>query len=70
MTSDETFAACLKRLRVERAMSFAQVAAAVDVAENTVRAWEAGRQIPNGKYLGPLAIVLGVKVVDLVRGLS
>ncbi|HVR92196.1 MAG TPA: helix-turn-helix transcriptional regulator [Novosphingobium sp.] len=57
---DEAFAAQLQRLRRERGLTLAQVAAQLGVSKPTVWAWERGKAHPVESRLDALAAALGV----------
>lgn len=61
----EPFGARLNRLRRERGLTLAQVAAALDVSKPTVWAWEKGKARPLPDRLSPLAGVLGIDPGEL-----
>jgi transcriptional regulator with XRE-family HTH domain len=56
----EDFGARLHRLRIERGMSLADIAARLGVSKPTVWAWEHGKSRPVEKRLSALAEALGV----------
>jgi transcriptional regulator with XRE-family HTH domain len=56
----------LNRLRRERGMTLAQVAAALEVSKPTVWAWEKGKARPLPERIGAIASVLGVAEADLL----
>lgn len=57
----------LNRLRRERGMTLAQVAAALNVSKPTVWAWEKGKARPLPGRLGAIASVLGVAEAELLE---
>src|SRR5438045_1686826 len=60
MSDDLSFRARLKRLRQRRGLSQRALAEQVDVSEETVRSWEAGRRRPGPDTVVKLATVLGL----------
>lgn len=60
----------LNRLRRERGLTLAQVAAALGVSKPTVWAWEKGKARPVPDRLEPIAQVLGVQVSELKERLG
>ncbi|MFL0355472.1 helix-turn-helix domain-containing protein [Erythrobacter sp. GH1-10] len=61
----EPFGTRLNRLRRERGLTLAQVAASLDVSKPTVWAWEKGKARPLPERIEAIAEVLGVSVEDL-----
>jgi transcriptional regulator with XRE-family HTH domain len=59
------FGTKLNRLRRERGLTLADVAAALGVSKPTVWAWEKGKARPVPERLEPIAGVLGVSLADL-----
>lgn len=68
--TSEPFGVRLNRLRRERGLTLAQVAAALDVSKPTVWAWEKGKARPLPDRLVPLAGVLGVEAGELEQSAS
>jgi transcriptional regulator with XRE-family HTH domain len=62
-------AALLTRLRLERGLTQAQVAAALDVSERTAMSWEHGTAEPWSGQLPTLAALLGADPGDLIAAL-
>ena len=62
---DDTIGPRLLRLRQERGLTLAQVAAALGVSKPTVWAWEQGRARPIANRIDALADVLGVAPSEL-----
>jgi len=60
LAADEGFGVRLHRLRTERGMSLADIAARLGVSKPTVWAWEHGKSRPVEKRLAGLAEALGV----------
>jgi transcriptional regulator with XRE-family HTH domain len=63
----DTLGIRLGRLRRERGLTLAQVAAALDVSKPTVWAWEKGKARPLPERIGAIAQVLGVGEADLAE---
>lgn len=57
----------LRRLRQQRGLTQAELARKVDVGEDTVYEWEAGKSRPLGKRSRDLAAALSVAIDDLYR---
>jgi DNA-binding transcriptional regulator YiaG len=64
----ETFAARFNRLREDRGISIAEIAAQMKVSKPTVYNWEAGTSRPRLQRMGALAQALGVSRIELLRG--
>lgn len=60
--------ATIKRLREEKNMTQASLAAKLGVSDKTVSKWETGRGYPDITLLEPVAAALGVSVVELMSG--
>ncbi|MGE3692214.1 MAG: helix-turn-helix domain-containing protein [Novosphingobium sp.] len=65
---DASFGLRLQRLRAERGLTQAQIAAELGVSKPTVWAWEHGKARPVEGRMAGLAEVLGVSRGDLVQG--
>ena len=68
LVPDESFGLRLQRLRKERGLTQAQVAAELGVSKPTVWAWEQGRARPVESRIDTLAKVLGVDRASLLAG--
>ncbi|MEL6238256.1 MAG: helix-turn-helix domain-containing protein [Pseudomonadota bacterium] len=66
----EPFGVKLNRLRRERGLTLAQVAADLGVSKPTVWAWEKGKARPLPDRIAPIAKVLGVEVDELKERLG
>ena len=64
----DVFAKNLRRMRMERGMTMAQLAEKAGVATSGVCRWEAGERLPILYSALCLAKALGCTVEDLVRG--
>ncbi|MGB7420090.1 MAG: helix-turn-helix domain-containing protein [Erythrobacter sp.] len=67
MTGTEGFGPRLARLRRERGMTLAEVAAQLGVSKPTVWAWEKGKARPLPERIGAIAEALGVEVSTLTE---
>lgn len=63
----ETFNARLKRLRIQRNLSAAEMAKLIDLAPTTYREWEYGRRMKFPPFL-KISQVLAISVTELVTG--
>ena len=55
----------LKAARVNKRLTQANVAKALNVTKKTVGAWESGKTKPNVNKIDPLCTLLGVKYDDI-----
>ena len=55
----------LKAARVNKRLTQANVAKALNVTKKTVGAWESGKTMPNVNKIDPLCTLLGVKYDDI-----
>ena len=60
------FSEKLKMLMSKNNLTVGQVAARLDVPDNTVRNWTFAKHIPRADLIEPLAAILGCKVQDLI----
>ena len=58
----------MKRLREQRGMSQAELAASVELAQPQIAKYEAGVAVPNAVSAVAIAVVLGTTVEQLVNG--
>lgn len=58
----------IRQLRERKAMTQAQLAAAIDVSPKTVSKWETAKGLPDISLLDSLALALGVSVIELLSG--
>ena len=58
----------IARLRKEQGLTQRQLAEKLNISDRTVSKWERGAGFPDVALLGPLADVLGISVVALLRG--
>lgn len=58
----------IRQLRELRGLTQAQLAERISVSDKAVSKWETGRGLPDITLLEPLAEVLGVSVLELMRG--
>jgi DNA-binding transcriptional regulator YiaG len=65
---DEPFGARLQRLRKERKLTLADIAARLGVSKPTVWAWEQGKARPIDSRMDTLAEALGVRRAELMPG--
>ena len=65
---DEPFGARLQRLRKERKLTLADIAAQLGVSKPTVWAWEQGKARPVDGRMDTLAATLGVQRAELIPG--
>lgn len=63
-------AAVIRRLREDRDMTQAELAARIGVSDKAVSKWETGRGLPDISLIQPLAQALGVSVIELMNGES
>lgn len=66
----QRFGANLKRLRIARGLSQADVAAELDVSAPSISGWEKGRARPKPDRMTALAALLGVPVTQLLVDLA
>ncbi|WP_194954729.1 helix-turn-helix domain-containing protein [Sphingopyxis solisilvae] len=66
----QRFGANLKRLRIARGLSQADLAAALEVSAPSISGWEKGRARPKADRLAALASLLGVPVSKLLVDLA
>ncbi len=66
----QRFGANLKRLRIARGLSQADLAAALDVSAPSISGWEKGRARPKADRLTALASLLGVPASQLLADLA
>lgn len=69
-SSDARFGANLKRLRIAKGLSQADIAAELGVSGPAISGWESGRARPKHDRLAPLATLLGVPAAQLLVDLS
>ena len=62
--------AIIRRLREEKGMTQAELAAKLSVSDKAVSRWETGRGYPDITLIEPLASALGVSVSELLAGAS
>lgn len=62
------FGAFVAQLRKELNMTQKELADRLNVTDKAVSKWETGKGFPDVKLLEPLAQVLGVSLVELIRG--
>lgn len=62
------FGAFLAQLRKEQGMTQKELAVRLHVTDKAVSKWEAGKGFPDVKLLEPLAQVLDISLVELIRG--
>lgn len=62
------FGAFVAQLRKEQNMTQKELADRLNVTDKAVSKWETGKGFPDVKLLEPLAQVLGVSLVELIRG--
>ena len=60
--------ALIKALRLERGLTQKQLAEKLNVTDRAVSKWERGKNAPDIALLEPLAEILGVTVLELIRG--
>ena len=60
--------ALIKALRLERGFTQKQLAEKLNVTDRAVSKWERGKNAPDIALLEPLAEILGVTVLELIRG--
>ena len=60
--------AAIKRLRENKKMTQAELAAKLDVSPKTVSKWETAKGLPDISLLDPLAAALEVSVMELMSG--
>ena len=58
----------IKRLREERKLTQLQLAEKLNVSDKAISKWETGRGYPDITLIEPLAIALGVSVIELFAG--
>lgn len=58
----------IKRLREEKGLTQAELAAKIDVSSKTVSKWETAKGLPDISLLAPLSAALGVSVLELMSG--
>lgn len=58
----------IKKLREEKNMTQAELAAMLNISDKTVSKWETGKGYPDITLLEPLAKALGASVVELLSG--
>lgn len=62
------FGAFVAQLRKEQNMTQKELADALHITDKAVSKWETGKGFPDIKLMEPLAQVLGVSLVELMRG--
>ena len=62
--------ATIKQLREQRHITQAELAERIGVSSKTVSKWETAKGLPDVSLLEPLAQVLGISVIELMRGES
>lgn len=60
--------AMIRRLREARGITQAQLAERVNVSDKAISKWETGRGYPDITLIEPLAMALGVSVIELFSG--
>ncbi len=60
--------AIIKKLREDKNMTQAELAAELNISDKTVSKWETGKGYPDITLLEPLAKALGVSVIELFSG--
>ena len=58
----------IKQLREQKKMTQAELADKIDVSSKTVSKWETAKGLPDISLLEPLSVVLGVSVMELMKG--
>jgi len=58
----------IRQLRECRNMTQAQLAETIGVSSKTISKWETGRGLPDISLLQPLAMALGISVIELMNG--
>ena len=69
-SSDVRFGANLKRLRISKGLSQADIATELGVSGPSISGWESGRARPKHDRLRPLAALLGVPAAQLLVDLA
>ena len=60
--------ATIKQLREKRNLTQAELAERIGVSSKTVSKWETGKGLPDISLLQPLALALGISVIELMNG--
>ena len=60
--------ATIKQLRESRNLTQAQLAERIGVSSKTVSKWETAKGLPDISLLQPLALALGISVIELMNG--
>ena len=60
--------ATVKQLREARNMTQAELAEKIGVSSKTVSKWETAKGLPDISLLQPLALALGISVIELMNG--
>ena len=60
--------ATIKQLRESRNMTQAELAEKIGVSSKTVSKWETAKGLPDISLLQPLALALGISVIELMNG--
>ena len=58
----------IKQLRESRNMTQAELAEKIGVSSKTVSKWETAKGLPDISLLQPLALALGISVIELMNG--
>lgn len=58
----------IKQLRERRNMTQAELAEIINVSSKTVSKWETAKGLPDISLLQPLALALGISVIELMNG--
>jgi DNA-binding XRE family transcriptional regulator/desulfoferrodoxin (superoxide reductase-like protein) len=58
----------IKQLRESRNMTQAALAEIIGVSSKTISKWETGKGLPDISMLQPLALALGISVIELMNG--
>ncbi|MBQ6780394.1 MAG: helix-turn-helix transcriptional regulator [Treponema sp.] len=69
MTNQYITGAMIKRLREKKNLTQTQLAEKINVTDKAVSKWETGRGYPDISLVEPLAMALGVSVIDPSRTL-
>jgi transcriptional regulator with XRE-family HTH domain len=68
MSTEETVASRLRRLRLEKKLSVGEMAGHMGVSRPTIWKWEKGKSSPRDKKIPALAEALGISERELILG--
>ena len=60
--------ATIKQLRESRKLTQSELAEKISVSSKTISKWETGKGLPDISLLQPLALALGISVIELMNG--